>query len=340
MATGKFSSVKKAVSAAEVGENIKSSKVIAKQTRENPELTIAIANAAERVTTEERLSEDVLNKIIESDSELKLAAKNKAFRKDLVEILGKFQGVGSGGSRPSTPDKNTPSAQPSSDDELTDKFGFNRTDFTINEKVSSETYQRLLLALADIPYARSGDIITSEHHNSLRAVVRLLAALINDASEQFVLSFAPNFLPIALPKPPREVEIRSGSWEVRFNRAAIPAEANGKVFGAFIVQLPEAARILGMIVRGKRVGERRENPKEFVVSLSAIPLKNDELEPKPLINFDLASEKDEFTAKASPKSSELRVKNETLLYAVIAAWEGSENTARFEINSIQIFCER
>ncbi len=220
---------------------------------------------------------------------------------------------------------------------------------------------KLQLLLNAIPIAHPGNIITSEYHNALRDAVRALASRIglnvNPAAEYRILTFAPNFLPVVPPSP----NVVMLAWDIKLNRAGIPATqtgANSPVSGGMIVQLPDGATIFQMIVRGKRLGTAAPNPKTFAVALKRLKFGKEETQ-QILTGMDLSAVKDGvFEEKGSVKLSDEEasssndviggitvadrkiVNNEKWNYLVTADWQGStEASAKFEINSVQIVCK-
>lgn len=234
-------------------------------------------------------------------------------------------------------------------------------------RTAVEIDTKLQLLLNAIPIANPGNIITSEYHNALRDAVRALASRIglsvNPTAEFKILSFAPDFLPLAdagrssptagnLPPPQK--------WEVALNRAAVPSanlNINLPVSGGCVVSLPDDASILQMIVRGERLDKDKTNPKSFSVKLNRLRFGGEKTPPTTMINVDLAAVKDGYfeekqTVKLAKEELDLNnsiarmtiddrrvVNNETHLYYVTAEWlAGADAAAKSEIHSIQIYC--
>ncbi|CAN5806276.1 hypothetical protein BH20ACI4_BH20ACI4_12090 [soil metagenome] len=229
-------------------------------------------------------------------------------------------------------------------------------------QTGSEIDIRIQMIINAIPIADPGNIITSEYHNALREAVRALAGRIgmsvNPVAEFKILSFAPNFLPVqaiavgATAAP-------SNKWDVLLNRAAIPAGVNVQlpVTGGFVVQLPDNADIVQLVVRGERLDKDKPKPKEFRVKLNRVRFGKDKFDPVTLINIDLQTlddgyfEKDQVVKLSSQELNTItvstqaiiaerkRVNNENYLYYVTAEWLGGANdAAKSEIHSIQIYC--
>ena len=213
------------------------------------------------------------------------------------------------------------------------------------------------LLLNAIPIANDGQVIYSEYHNSLRkaliAIANRLGLTIEPAAQLAILNFAPNFLPIST--HPED----DPAWEVTLNKAAIPlniAGANVNVRGGFVVQMPDGADIQSMIVRGKRVddGNKDKDPKSLKVALNRIKFDLADAKPTPIIEVELKTEKSVFKKEKPIVTSDLedfdevtkrarildrqRIKNATHQYFVTANYSDGDDSARFEIHSIQILC--
>jgi hypothetical protein len=314
----------------ELGDLIKQSRVLSQAVKKNPSLGFSLAKAAQLVAGEEKLSKELLATIIKSDSQLALATKDTIFRAELVKFLeavikGKL-------TTPKTPKPTTPGSPAEGSD----------AEDTTGKESAFELNLEILALLNDIPIARAGDIITSEHHNSLRRAIRAIAALIDDTELTSVHTFAPNFLPVEFPKPEEQF---NHNWKVLYNRAVVPSVnemggAGGNVKGAFFVRLPENNLIKSMIVRGKRLDEEAQDPKTFDVKLFRFEPDKPSLKPTALITADLKDENGVFKRIETPKSASLRVDNTKYQYFVFAGWEDEDDSSGFEIRSIQIFCER
>ena len=220
----------------------------------------------------------------------------------------------------------------------------------------------LQILLSSIPIADPGNIITSEYHNALRDAVRALASRIglsvNPVAEFKVLTFAPNFIKSPPSKAVGAANVQDAEWEVFFDHAAIPANVNSvtqAVKGGFIVQLPDNADIYQMTVRGEKLDKDKPQPKNFKVRLNRLEFGKDK--PLTLIDIELESLKDGFFEESDVvklSSAELdtitvnrqaniderkSVSNADFLYFVTAEWfGGTDNAAKSNINSIQIFC--
>ncbi len=213
------------------------------------------------------------------------------------------------------------------------------------------------LLLNAIPIANDGQVIYSEYHNSLRkalmAIANRLGLTVEPLAELAILNFAPNFLPVS--NHPED----DPAWEVTLNKASIPlniAGANVNVRGGFVVQMPDGADIQSMIVRGKRVDDdnKDKNPKSLNVALNRIKFDLADAKPTPIIEIELKAEKSVFKKEKPIETSDLedsdevtkrarildrqRIKNATHQYFVTAHYSDGDDSARFEIHSIQILC--
>jgi hypothetical protein len=319
-----------------VGETIKNKPAMERATRENPDLIIAIAEAGRKVSNENEIDENILRRIIEADPELKLAAKESNFKKELSEFFGdiKDNRVVVGGNKLPTPGGSS-DVKPGGGSPEAPSVG-----------VSNAQNERLLALLNAIPYAYPGKIITDDHHNSLRQAVRFLASLLDDAaeSEVFMLNFAPYLRPDIFVKN-RQTNF---DWEVIYDKASIPDELPQSdddivISGAFAVQLPDDALIRQMTVRGEGAFEQTKSPKSFKVNLFSQPLDGQKRDQKndDLITVNLTEKRGVFKVTEKPSAEdEQRVDNSAFQYFVEAVWEGSFNTRKFEISSLQIICER
>lgn len=305
----------------EIGELIKRNRALSVAVRANPSLVLAISEAVKNVAAADDASDKRIAQIIKSSPHLSLASKNAAFRLAFAELLKAVVN-----DKIIKPPVKPPVVSPPTGEEPDEEA----------EKPPTEIDLEILTLLNAIPIAHVGDIITSEHHNSLRRALRAIAAGAPDVSEQKILTFAPNFLPIS--KARRE---RQNDWEVTFNKAVVPSEmggAGGTVNGGFAVQMPDDALIKAMIVRGKRLGDA-QNPKQFGIALSRVQLDTDNFRAELLITFDLKNEAGLFKATEKPPFSKRTVDNAKFQYFITAGWEDEDDSARFEIYSMQIICD-
>ena len=325
-----FINANKTMRPSDVGDKIRSRELLDKATRENPVLTIALADASRRIAEENRFSNELLEELLETEPELKTAASDRRFREELSGFLKDSLVERPPSTRPERPGGGRTPADETEDEK----------NAGLTEQNRRELMERLLVLLKDLELARPGDIITSEHHNSLVRVARLIAELLEERTETFTLTFAPLLLPLGRTRLRLDAVVDARGWEISFNRAGVPTEGGGLVAGALLVGLPDEALIKSVIVRGQRVGESGRAPKNFTVTLAALELNKTDAAPKPLVEIDLAEEKDDFIVRQAPKNKDLRVENEKFAYAVFAVWEGTESATRFELNALQITCER
>lgn len=339
-----------------VGQQIKSNAAMEKATRDNPQLVIALANAGSAAAIENKVTDEIVKKIIDSDADLKIASQDSDFKRELSDMLKeindglvivegpKFNFPGStGGSKGDSTGggnaANVPEAKAVAAPSVS------------KTKPSSAMYQRLLSIVAEIPTAKPGAIITDEHHNTLREAVRLIAALVDDAreAEELILTIPPYF-------KSSDVDQREdktvAEWDIVFNKAVVPEasarqEQINKVQGAMIIQLPQNALITKITLRGKRLREEK-SPKACALFLIRMPIETDEKVTEKsnftlfdaLAAFDVKNEKGLFVKKIEPDDKLATVDNEKFLYVVSAVWDGDNSTDRFEFYGIQIFCER
>lgn len=326
----------------DIGALIDSFPVLSKATQNNNPLTLALYAAANSVAGKKTVTKDDIAKIIGSNLALKTAVANARFKAAFLEFLKaamklKTAGVKTIGDSPS-------------DDETNDE---EENDETSDERGALEVNVALLALLNDIPIAHPGDIITSEHHNSLRSAIRALASLIDETALTTTFTFAPNFLPAAFDVDSERVSGRlpekgedDRDWMVLFNKAVVPTirqmgGAGKTVKGGFIVSLPDETLIKSLIVRGKRLDENidAQDPKSFHVTLFRTEPDKVGSVSAPIITIDLSSATGTFKKTENPGSS-VRVDNEKYLYHVSAVWIDEDDSAGFEIRSVQIICER
>jgi len=235
------------------------------------------------------------------------------------------------------------------------------------EQPALEVDTNLQILISSIPRANPGDIIGSEYHNSLRDAVRGLASRIglsvNPVAEFKTLTFSPTFLPTNQ----RNSTVQNKNWVISLNRALVPDDAGvGLVSGGMMLQLPDDTAIFKLVVRGTRLatgtatGAATPNPANFTINLNRVTLGKELLEITPLITLDLKTLPDggftkegEIQLTDDEKGKLLNsslfvaaatverqiVNNQKWAYTVTAEWTGGvAGAAKFEINSIQIFC--
>lgn len=110
-------------------------------------------------------------------------------------------------------------------------------------EVTSAQLQSFLDA---IPFANDGDVITPDHHNSLRAACARIAQSLDDTQLARVVteSVTPVLLPVVGPDPP---------WRIAQGFSVGPTTGN-KTEGWMPVELPHGTNVDVLTVRGKRPG--------------------------------------------------------------------------------------
>ncbi len=315
LAGNKFDEIKKAID---------KFPVVASAVGKNSTLLLAVSAAIEKVAKIETLDRGVFNQIIAANFQLTLAAQNKDFKSQFLQLLQLFAGDKIGGIKlpPEEPDENGGGSPPNGSGE-------------IPVKSPPQSDLRLLALLGLIPIAVPGEIIKDEYHNSLRNAVLAIATGLGAGKGEETITFAPLFQPL------EQFEGGHFDWILSFNKALCPSltsNAGNKVTGAFTVQLPQDASILSMTVRGDRIGNN-ENPTTFNVSLFQTEIDNSDGTLEELITVDL---KTEFGIKKTVKISSteiILVDNEKYNYFIKAEWVDAGLSDRFEINLIQILIE-
>lgn len=283
-------------------------------------LGLAIADAAEKVAKAGKYSESLALQIISRNRQLTLACQNKQFKAEMLKFLKAVFDEKLDTIIIPVPAEAEEPAEAEAEIEA--------------EAVTPDIVLEIMTLLGDIPLARMGDIITSEHHNSLRRAINALARGIGVSAEKTILNLSPNFQPVNQRLP------KQFDWTVTFNKAVVTDNADQKgdnVKGAFTVQIPDGVRIQKMIVRGKRLGDEG-NPEEFAVSLNRLAYDNPNAQPETIVNVDMRTEIGTIKETGNAKSSSLAlVDNTKFQYFVFGYWENAGNSDRFEVNSIQIF---
>lgn len=325
----------------DIGALIDKFPALVKATSTNSALTFALYNAANSVAGKKTVTAADINKIINASFVLKSAVANARFKAAFLEFLKVAMKLKPAGT---LLPGNSPSDEEPDEEESEDAS---------DEPGALEVNLALLALLNDIPIAHPGDIITSEHHNSLRSAIRALASLIDDTALTTTFTFAPNFLPAAFDPDEDGVPGRSPEkgeddrdWKVLFNKAVIPTiremgGAGKTVKGGFIVSLPDETLIKSLIVRGKRLDENidAQDPKSFHATLFRVEPDKAGSTSVPIISIDLSGATGTFKRTEKPSSS-VRVDNEKYLYHISAVWIDEDDSAGFEIRSVQIICER
>ena len=113
---------------------------------------------------------------------------------------------------------------------------------------TTETSPQLQASLQAIPFANDGDVITPDHHNSLRAAIAALAQGLDETrlARVVTLSFSPVLQPIA--SAPAVQAWRSAPG------ITVGPQTGGAAQGWMPLDLPNGTSIDHVTVRGKRPG--------------------------------------------------------------------------------------
>lgn len=342
MANKRFMPVSSGENFEEIDRMVKGDSFFQKFLKNKPALMLAVSAAAEFVAGLSNFDDRIFTEIVNSNMQLKLACQNAkfraAFRKFLQDVFDEKK------IKPRAPQPSQPTESATNGDVEEDE-----ANFTLPSPggggTASPNLTNLIFA---IPTAYVGDIITSEHHNSLRRAIYALASEIDPVVETKIYTFAPALLPFD--ESVNRIEALTNIneiedityWKVFYNKAVVPTDnerggAGKKIRGGFLAQLPDSARVAGMIVRGKRLGEA-DDPKSFTVNFVRVRLNRPNLKPTVLIQIDLREETDFFEKKELIRTADAQIDNKIYQYFVTAEWEDEDDSARFEINSIQIVC--
>ncbi|MCD9185049.1 MAG: hypothetical protein LUM44_01340 [Pyrinomonadaceae bacterium] len=284
---------------------------------------LAIAHATEIIAKAANYSDRLASQLIAANRQLTLAAQNPKLKAEMLKYFKAVfdQKLDTIFIPPPAVGDEPEIAEAEAEPEL--------------EAATPEIVLEIMTLLDGIPLARRGDIISSEHHNSLRRAVNALARGIGASGEQTILNFSPDFLPVNQRLPAQF------DWTVTFNKAIVPTNADTKddnVKGAFTVQLPHNVNIQRMIVRGKRIGDEG-NPSEFFVTLNRLAYDSPNANPEVIVEIDLKTNVGPFKESANAKSASLgSIDNTKFQYFILGYWKNAGGSDRFEINSIQIFC--
>jgi len=199
-----------------------------------------------------------------------------------------------------------------------------------------ETLQQLV---DRIPLAEPGAPITTDLHNTLREVLKLLAAQgVGSTTGPRTLSLAPAFLPFK--DTPFWVTLDGGFASPQ----RLESTAGTRIVEGWIpVQLPEGARIDSMLVKGRRSAKIDM----FQLRLGYTPLDPDENARTIIPINNLANASDPFAERREVSIPGVSgatlldartVKNDSRIYFVTARVEIPPGgiDGRVEINSIQV----
>jgi hypothetical protein len=146
----------------------------------------------------------------------------------------------------------------------------------------------LRIALARVPIANEGNVITSEYHNSVRNVLLAMAQLFGAGAvaPAINVSFAPQFVtPGGANWVPTELGVSNG--------ASVTS-----AFGWMSVALPDEARIASMTVFGKKT----VTVKNLKFTLVRYLLSDTNQAQEPLISLDATAETGDFSPADSIKT--------------------------------------
>jgi hypothetical protein len=116
-------------------------------------------------------------------------------------------------------------------------------------KAAGSPPTQLAAALAAIPIAEDGDLITSDYHNTLLAALLILAGQVGTPSSNSVtLTLMPNFQPVPAAKAGYLL------WTQQLGYVTLPANfsPNGGAYGWMGLPLPNGMRIRKLTVYGQR----------------------------------------------------------------------------------------
>ena len=306
-------------------ELLNRNRTLSRRTRQNPELMDSLKKAAETVKGENEMTLEVFMSVLKADPVLAEEARDKEFHDGLQNYLE------------AVVDEQQFKADPAK------LLAANLTDKTEPSRFTLDDWRLKLLALIlKIPDAHPGDIITSEHHNSLRNAIKALAMLIGDAEKTSIHTIAPIFLPIDEDKDDENQGRRE--WKLFVDKAVVPSireqgRTGGTIQGGCLVRLPDNAQVQSMIVRGRRLDDQADNPKSFEIVFLQIDPNIAKPPLKELIKFELKAEKGFFTQVEKPTSA-IEIDNEKFHYYVVAVWKDADNSSGFEVRSIQFICEQ
>jgi hypothetical protein len=194
--------------------------------------------------------------------------------------------------------------------------------------------------LAAIPFANDGDVITRDHHNTLRSALVQVASAVGQTQLDPVqtLSFTPVLLPV----------IGSAEWRTTFGFAAgPPPTAGGTARGWMTLELPHGTTIDGMAVRGSM---------PTTVALWTVALRRLELAgslTSDVYTSEIQNTPKEadgsFLAPVEPRTAQLtpqqvadlrRVDNTKYRYLFNTTMAGAQQSDAVELRLVQVTCTR
>ncbi len=154
--------------------------------------------------------------------------------------------------------------------------------------VSAGPSANLQALLAAIPIAMDGQVITADHHNSLRSALIGMANQLGMGltSPTTAYTFAPAFLPVTGAPV---------TWSISATFSAVSTVATNPD-GWLPVQLPSGQNIQSMTVTGKLTAPA---PTTFQVTLFREPIAADGTGPAPLITLSLQGQSGVFSVSGS-----------------------------------------
>ena len=193
-----------------------------------------------------------------------------------------------------------------------------------------------LLALANlIPLAQDGQIITSDHHNSIRTALLALIGALGGAPSSAVatISIAPTLLPDASAE---------ANWQVSVGVASKPSSDATHIAGWVPIDLPHQAHIHSMQVLGSRSGTVQSigfdlvrQPFTATTLATLISIVGDGTTTNPF-GKDTPFETTNLTPAAIEDST--RVDNSKYKYMIRAMMRSPDANANVQILAFQVNC--
>jgi hypothetical protein len=192
-----------------------------------------------------------------------------------------------------------------------------------------------LLALANlIPIAQDGQIITSDHHNTIRtALLALIAGLGGTPSAATAtVSVAPAFF----------TDGTQTNWQVSMGIASKPQAAPAVVSGWVPIELPDQMHIQSMNVIGSRTGtiptlefDLIRQPFTDTTTATLISISGDGTTTNP---FGTNTAFDPTNLTAATIEDLTRVDNSKYKYIIHALMRGVDQNATVQILTLQVIC--
>jgi hypothetical protein len=219
---------------------------------------------------------------------------------------------------------------------------------TTGSSAPQQQFGNLMAMLNAIPIAINGDIITNEHHNTMRSALLIMAAQLGLATKTVAIetpiTYAPSFA----------TNQGDTAWTIAQGKAIKPGAA---AKGWMSVSLPHGSTVEKMKIFGRSTGTTTG----FTVKLIRQRFATDTNKTPPettIVSVDLKTAGDPFTkegdvlsaaqAAAAASGSNAgtqgikedyeEVNNDIYKYFVVAELAGAANDAVAEIHAIQIVC--